>query len=251
MIKADQPTIFDYKKLRVIVSSASDGNISPRWGSPETVRTNIDGALEAMGEVPKQVIVLKVADDQNNWDSIREVEEGSPSDIAADALVTKAPGLALWLPIADCCPVVMHDPVHRVVALAHLGWQSTNVDLANKVVAFLKQNHQTSPADLLVYAGPCIKAESYVFTKQILAKRGILDDPRWQPFLHDTSRGIEVDIVGYNINDLQTAGVQSDHIQVCPVNTGTSLDYFSHHRSSLVPNGTEPEGRFATVCMLV
>lgn len=250
MIKTDQPTIFDNDKLRVEVSSRSDGNISPKWGSPEAAQANSESVLKALGVVPHGVVALRVADDQDHWDAICEIGGDNPPGVAADALVTKTSGIALWLPTADCCPFVIYDPVHKVVALVHLGWQSTNVDLASKVVAFLKQNHLTDPADLLVYSGPSIKAESYVFTKSILDERGILDDARWQSFFHDVSRGTEVDIVGYNVNSLRLAGVLSDNIQICPVNTGKSLDYFSHHRAQL-SKGVEAEGRFATVCMIV
>ena len=41
----------------------------------------------------------------------------------ADALVTKTPGLAIGILTADCGPVLLADPIARVVAAAHAGWR--------------------------------------------------------------------------------------------------------------------------------
>lgn len=251
VIKSDQPTIFDERKLRAAVSSKADGNVS-YLESPIIRAANIAKIAAYAGATPERTVVMDVTSDQANWDTIYEVQEigagrgvyDTSTRLVADALVTRTPDLVLLLPTADCCPVVIHDSSRQVVALAHLGWQSTNAGLVSKVVSFLKQHYQTRPVDLRVWVGPCIKAESYVFAQAVQES-----DPRWRPFLKRTTRGIGIDIVGYNVAGLQSAGVLSQNIQICPVDTATSPDYFSHYRASR-SEGKEPECRFATVCML-
>src|SRR5262249_58354981 len=41
----------------------------------------------------------------------------------ADAIVTRVPGLAIGISTADCGPVLMADPVARVIGAAHAGWK--------------------------------------------------------------------------------------------------------------------------------
>ena len=53
-------------------------------------------------------------------------------DYDADALITDIPGLALVIFTADCIPVLLYDPVRRVVGAAHAGWRSTALSIAEK-----------------------------------------------------------------------------------------------------------------------
>ena len=166
--------------------------------------------------------------------------------IIADALVTNQPGIALLLLTADCNPIILFDPNNRVLALAHAGWQSTDVHLAEKVVWHMQQQYGSKPADIRVYIGPAIKKESYVFVKPQQA-----DWPAWKPFLSKAGEDGEVaiDLPGYNRQQLLDAGVLADHIQVCPTDTATDPDYFSHYRATRSGDLTD-DGRFATVCMM-
>jgi hypothetical protein len=52
---------------------------------------------------------------------VEVVEDGSPDEQEADALVTAAPGWLLAARAADCVPVLLADPVKGVVAAAHAG----------------------------------------------------------------------------------------------------------------------------------
>lgn len=157
--------------------------------------------------------------------------------VQADALVTRQAGAVLMLPVADCNAVAIHDPVRDVVALVHLGWQSTVANLVYKVILHLSCKYGSVPHDLRIYFSPAIKAESYIFDKVSQA-----DDPMWQDFLHHGEQGIGVDLPGYNRQLLVEAGVRPEQIQISPVNTATSPDYFSHYQAT---RSGEPEGRFA------
>lgn len=53
-----------------------------------------------------------------------------------DAFVTALPGVAICVRTADCVPVLLYDPVKRVVAAAHSRWKGT--------VLHISQNSTTS-----------------------------------------------------------------------------------------------------------
>ena len=249
MIQKDQPTIFDAAKLGVALSSKSDGNTRPEWGALEDTQRVIGAMAERVGLSIGHVVAMNVGAHTDTWDEIVDVTSAEghgvsqPDErIPADALVTNVPGVGLLLPVADCNAVAVHDPAHGVLALVHLGWKSTVADLVTKIVQHMQQKYQSSAPQLRVYFSPAIKSESYVF--ETVSQ---LDDPEWKDFLHKTDKGIGVDLPGYNRQRFIDAGVLPANIEVCPVNTATSEEYYSHYRS--VRTG-EPEGRFALLASL-
>jgi copper oxidase (laccase) domain-containing protein len=168
------------------------------------------------------------------------------SAVVTDALVTNQQNLTIVLVTADCNPVIMYDPVKKVTALVHLGWQSTLANLAAKVITHLQNRYGSDPADLKIHNGPSIRAQSYAFEPPITQA----DMPGWQPYLVAVDGGkIGIDLTGYNMRQCIEAGVRQNNIEVCPVDTATSANYFSHYRASRQGN-SDNEGRFATLCML-
>jgi len=253
MIKTDQPTLFDRTKLLSAVSSKEDGSMKILHGNVLQAVAYREQFLKRLGTTLDDAVLLYVGD-QTVWDAIRDVDNQDrgagmrdPSTaITGDALVTNQKGIVLFLYTADCNAIIIHDPVHEVVALVHLGWQSTAVDLAGKVIAHLQRHYGSAPADLLIYNGPSIRAESYVLEPP-LAQMGL---PGWEPYLIELPGGtISVDLLRYNRQQFIDAGVLEDHMEVCPIDTARSADYFSHYRANRQGKAAD-EGRFVTVCML-
>lgn len=247
MIKADQPTIFG-TKIKATISSKEDGNMLAKYSSLEDTARNIGKMLPKIGATPNKTIILNVSDHEE-WDGICDVGQAdlaSPLQrIMADALVTNQKDLALVLPTADCNPVILYDPQNQVLALAHLGWQSTVADLAFKTIHHLKNKYDSRPSEVLVYFGPAIKAESYIFDGPLSQETDIA----WQPFMQKTDKGIGIDLLGFNIQCLQEAGILAKNIEASQIDTAASSNYFSHYRASR-SGGKEAEGRFATFCKL-
>ncbi len=78
-----------------------------------------------------------------------------------DALVTDVPGVAIGARTADCIPVLMYDPVRRVVAAVHSGWKGTVLKIAAKTLAVMASKYGTRAADILAVIGPGIGPESF------------------------------------------------------------------------------------------
>jgi len=170
------------------------------------------------------------------------VTRGTTSPIAADALTTDEEGVCLFLLTADCLPVAVFDPVQKAIALVHLGWQSTDQDLAAKTIDHLTKTYGSRLDGLLIDIGPAIHARSYV--KQKTAQ---LQKPAWTPYLTNGDQGYHVDLIRYNYDALRSCGVPVDRITVSDRDTARDEHFFSHYNAA---RGNEPEGRFATILMM-
>lgn len=73
-----------------------------------------------------------------------------------DALVTAHRGIWLAIRTADCVPVILADPVHRVVGIAHAGWRGAVAGVVERTVERMCVEFATSVSDLLVSFGPSI-----------------------------------------------------------------------------------------------
>ncbi len=84
-----------------------------------------------------------------------------------DGLVTAQPGLALFILSADCVPVLLADPVKKLVAAAHAGWRGAVKGILESTVEEMK-HLGSNPADIKAALGPCIWQESYEIGPDVL-----------------------------------------------------------------------------------
>ncbi len=75
---------------------------------------------------------------------------------SADALAASSPGIRIAVKTADCVPILIADPVKRVVAAVHAGWRGTADGIAAASVAALTERYGCRPEDLLAAFGPSI-----------------------------------------------------------------------------------------------
>lgn len=87
----------------------------------------------------------------------------------ADAAVTDNPDLLLLISVADCVPLLFHDPRHNAVGAAHSGWRGTADKIAPAVIRTMGERFGSSPADIRVAIGPCISAVNYQVGAEVVA----------------------------------------------------------------------------------
>lgn len=73
-----------------------------------------------------------------------------------DAMISRAPGLALAIRTADCLPILMADPRNRAVAAIHAGWRGVVSEIAPKAIQAMRRQFGTRPEDLVIAIGPGI-----------------------------------------------------------------------------------------------
>jgi YfiH family protein len=78
----------------------------------------------------------------------------------ADAVVTRTPGLVVGALAADCAPVLLADPVARVVGAAHAGWRGAVGGILESVVTAM-QDLGADRRHIRAAVGPCIGQAAY------------------------------------------------------------------------------------------
>lgn len=260
-----------HMNLLLATSTKADGNMSFEWGSREEVLQNRKAFLEKHTLKFEDCVFM----DLEHGDEVAVVGDSDKGKVlTADALITNAPNVALFLMTADCLPLALHDPEKGVIALVHLGWKSSDLGLAAKTIETMTREFGSDPKTIKVSIGPGIHKESY-----LVENPSQKNDPKWVPFLEEAmgftkvdsvvnfgeahgtpaKAGIakiynRVDLVGFNLEAFTDAGVLSEHISISPEDTAISPEYFSHFRSlrplRQAQGKPEPEGRFASVAVL-
>ena len=72
----------------------------------------------------------------------------------ADALITNETGIMLCVHTADCVPIVLLDPVKKVIGVVHSGWVGTSKRIAGKTVKKMINEYECNPEDIICAMGP-------------------------------------------------------------------------------------------------
>jgi len=242
------PELKDNQDIFHAFSVVADGNMSFLWGEKEEVLENRKKFFNNLGIQLDACVSMKVLDEDNitivdgsyKRKGMSEIDDA----VKTDGLITQEKGLYLFLLIADCLPVIVFDPVKKVLGLLHCSWKSTEAKLASKIIDRIINEFHCDPANIVVGIGPSVKQESFCFVDPIQKK---LDG--WQDFLKDIPDGQTcIDLMGYNQYQLEKQGVLRKNIHISPINTATDQEFFSHYRDSR--GGDIKEGRFACLVSL-
>lgn len=93
---------------------------------------------------------------QTHSDNVRVVKGNVNSFADTDALVTNQPNIALALNFADCVPIILYDPVKKVIACSHAGWRGTVAKIGPKTVEKMSKEYGSNPDDIIALIGPAI-----------------------------------------------------------------------------------------------
>jgi len=74
----------------------------------------------------------------------------------ADGLISDTPGLLVGIRTADCLPILLADPVNRVVSAVHAGWRGTAAEIAQRAIHLMNVRFGSDPTRLEAAIGPGI-----------------------------------------------------------------------------------------------
>ncbi|MBP5795955.1 MAG: peptidoglycan editing factor PgeF [Bacteroidales bacterium] len=154
-----------------------------------------------------------------------------------DAFITNLPGVAVGVRTADCVPVLLYDPVRRVIAAVHAGWKGTVLRISQKALEVMAVKFGTASADVKAVIGPAIGPDSFQVGLEVAEKfkeAGFPMDDIWSfqgagdgsPM----SGGHHIDLFEANRWLLEQAGVLAENIQVFDIDTFTDQSFFSARR---------------------
>ncbi len=163
----------------------------------------------------------------------------------ADSLITNIRGLPLISFYADCVPLLICDPVKRVVALAHAGWKGTVLSIGPKTIMKMEQLFGTNPKDCIVGIGPSISQSNYEVDEYML---NVFRDKFnfWSQIFIDKGNGhYNLDLKKANLLSLKKAGLLRENIIISDLCTYDCEELFYSYRRD-----KGQTGRMASIIML-
>jgi polyphenol oxidase len=135
----------------------------------ERVRRNRFLSFEALGCRPDSIFdVWQVhSADAVCADAPRNFDEPYQK---ADIILTDNPEVTLFMRFADCVPILLHDPVKRIVGIAHAGWLGTVRDVAKATVETMRERYGSRPADVVACIGPSIGPDHYEVGQDVITQ---------------------------------------------------------------------------------
>lgn len=170
------------------------------------------------------------------------VDADSQPGPRCDVLVTASPARTLMLRFADCTPILLVDPVRRVVAGVHAGWRGTHLRAAEAAVAAMNARFGTRPSDVVAGVGPAIGPCCYTVGEEV---REAFADRPWA--IVREAGETRLDLWEANRRGLVAAGVPPEQVELAGICTRCHADRFFSHRA----NQGQPAGRFAALIRLV
>ncbi len=96
---------------------------------------------------------------QVHGNNIIKADAKTADRLPGDALMTDQSGVLLTIFTSDCLPVIIIDPNHHAVAIAHAGWRGSLLRISQKTISAMTDAYGSDPSSLLVgmghRIGPC------------------------------------------------------------------------------------------------
>jgi polyphenol oxidase len=165
---------------------------------------------------------------QVHGDNVTYVEEGGPVG-ESDAMFTDKPGIGLAVSVADCVPVLIYDPVVKIVAAVHSGWRGTAKKILSKTISKLKEFGCNSE-NFIAYIGPSISKNIYEVGAEVAENFN-------KKYLSSIGNKYLLDVAGINYNVLLDSGVRKSNIQLSALCTYAMKDILHSYRRDGLKSG--------------
>ena len=162
-----------------------------------------------------------------------------------DALITNIPGICIFVRTADCVPILLYDPVQKVVAAIHSGWRSTLQEISKHTVDRMQKEYGTQPKNLIAAIGPSIGPEVYEVGPEVVEQfKNHFEFDNYITSVKNSDKGL-LNLWKINHQILIDSGVPKKQIEVAGMCTYSNPDLFYSARRDGVKCG-----RLATGIML-
>ena len=209
-----------------------DADFERRTGAIAAVSARERGDMDRVGALERNLRSLGLA--ANSWAGgvqvhgtrVRRVAKPTaPKRLpATDGFATNAPGVTLWIRVADCAPVFISDPRTGAGALVHAGWRGARKNILSAAVRRMGKWYGSRPAELRITIGPHIQSCCYAVGPDV-AKH------------FQKARGAvvagQLDLTRALRTEARRAGVPPNHVTAAPQCTacGRRLFSFRRHRT--------------------
>jgi hypothetical protein len=147
-----------------------------------------------------------------------------------DGLITDVIGLPLVVTVADCLPIVLFDPVKKVIGLLHAGWRGTTQGIAAEAVGLMVKHFGVAANELIAYLGPSAGVCCYEVGGDV-AQLFSLED------IEQRNDRLYLNLKRSNVDQLISCGLKEDTIEVSPFCTICHPQLFHSHRRDRTLSG--------------
>jgi polyphenol oxidase len=212
--------------------------------APGKVHENRTRMATALGVAPARLLTCH----QIHSPNVVVAETSWPREATpqADAIVTRAPGLAVGVLTADCGPVLFADGEAGVVGATHSGWKGALGGVLEATIAAMEK--LGAKRDRIRAAlGPMIRQENYEVGPEFVARFTAADAANEQYFAPSQKAGHALfDLPGYIAVRLSRAGVALEDLNLCTY--ADPARFFSYRRTT---HRAEPDyGRHVNAIVL-
>lgn len=156
--------------------------------------------------------------------------------LEGDALVTALTNTVLLVKVADCQPVLLADPVKKIIAAAHSGWRGSVQNIIGKTVLVMQTKFGCNPADIIAAIGPSLGPCCAEFTNY---KTEL--PPSFWPF---KLNACHFNFWRISAMQMKAAGILEKNIEISGLCTVCNTDLFYSYRRDKIT------GRFGAAIML-
>jgi len=90
--------------------------------------------------------------------------------LVGDAVITNQLNIWIGILVADCFPILIFDPINRVVAVVHAGWRGIEQNIHLKTIYYLCKFVKCSLKNLFIGIGPGIGSCCFEVEKEVSEK---------------------------------------------------------------------------------
>lgn len=180
---------------------------------PSAITQNLSLFCSDLGIAPESLARSYQVHGSEIWTSVAPGYESG-----YDAIVSTTPGIFAGVGIADCCPILLADPVKQTAAAIHAGWKGTVAQIVAKTASSMITDG-SNPSDILAYIGPCISLAHFEVGDEVAEQFELKEQrgARWH-----------VDLKATNAAQLHALGVTQ--IEISDYCTVANNDVFYSHR---------------------
>ncbi|MDO9300197.1 MAG: peptidoglycan editing factor PgeF [Anaerolineales bacterium] len=195
---------------------------------PAHVVENRERVFNSMGCDPASIhdVWLVHGTDIVYADSPRPIREPSAR---ADIIFTDNPNVSLFMRFGDCVPILLHDPVKKVIGIAHAGWMGTMRGVVSSAVQGMQSRYGSHPKNIIAGIGPSIGVDHYEVGADVISQFQEKYNHHADQVLQTRNGSTYLDLWTANAIQLKNAGVEQ--VQVSGVCTACHLDDWFSHRA--------------------
>jgi hypothetical protein len=149
--------------------------------------------------------------------------------LQADVILTNKPGITLMMRFADCVPIMLHDPIHHVVGIAHAGWLGTVLGTVKYAINAMQSKFASKPADIRAAIGPSIGPDHYEVGPDVVNRVYKSFGDKAGGLIRKKSDRTFFDLWAANRELLEESGVRK--IEIAGLCTACDIDDWYSHRA--------------------